>query len=90
MRVYENLFTKEDPEDVEEGRDWHENINPESLKVLKNCKLEPGLAEAKPGDRIQFERLGYFCPDSDSQPGAPVFNRAVTLKDTWAKIAKKK
>ena len=89
VRLYETLFTKEDPNDVEEGKDFTANINPNSLEVLSACKLEPTLAEAKPLDGFQFERLGYFCVDKSSKPGAPVFNRTVTLKDTWAKIEKK-
>lgn len=63
-------------------------INPNSLEVLRDCKIEPGLANVKPQDRFQFERLGYFCADDDSRSGSPVFNRAVTLRDTWAKIEK--
>jgi len=88
VRLYEHLFTKEDPSDVEEGGDWRDNINPDSLTVLTGCRIEPGLAEAKPGDRIQFERKGYFCADPDSTPGKPVFNRTVSLRDTWARIQK--
>ena len=65
-------------------------INPDSVKVLKNCKLEPSLGNAEPGTRVQFERLGYYCADTvDSKPGKPVFNRTVTLRDSWAKIEKK-
>jgi glutaminyl-tRNA synthetase len=76
---------------VEEGKDFLSNINPNSLQVLTHCKLEPMLGTAAPGDRFQFERTGYFCADvKDSKPGAPVFNRIVTLKDTWAKIEQKK
>lgn len=81
VRVYETLFTKEKPEDVEDGKDWKDSLNPESLTVLSGCKLEPSLAEAKPGDRFQFERKGYFCMDADSTDGRPVFNRTVSLKD---------
>jgi glutaminyl-tRNA synthetase len=88
VRLYNHLFTKPDPDDVPEGSDYRANLNPESLAVLKGCKLEPSLASAAPGDTFQFERLGYFCVDVDSRPGAPVFNRAVTLRDTWAKIEK--
>ncbi len=91
VRLYNNLFIKEDPNDVEEGKDFTDYINPKSLEVLKSCKLEPSLKDAKPGDRFQFERLGYFCVDTvDSTPGKPVFNRIVTLKDEWAKIQKGK
>jgi glutaminyl-tRNA synthetase len=75
---------------VPEGHDYKENLNPNSLTVVSTAQLEPSLAAAKPGDRFQFERLAYFCADSkDSKPGAPVFNRTVTLRDTWAKIEKK-
>src|SRR5271157_721402 len=89
VRLYENLFTKEDPNDVPEGQEFTANLNPGSLEVLTNAKLEPSLASAKPGDRRQFERLGYFCVDPDSKPGALVFNRTVPLRDTWAKIEKR-
>ena len=89
VRLYENLFTKEDPNDVPEGQDFTANLNPNSLEVLSNARLEPSLASAKPGDRYQFERLGYFCVDPDSKPGALVFNRTVPLRDTWAKIEKR-
>ena len=89
VRIYENLFTKEDPSDVEEGQDFTSNLNPNSLEILRGCKLEPSLADAVVGSRYQFERLGYFCVDPDSKPGKPVFNRTVALKDTWAKIEKK-
>jgi glutaminyl-tRNA synthetase len=90
VRLYENLFTKEDPNDVPEGQEFTANLNPNSLEVLTNAKLEPSLANAKAGDRFQFERLGYFCADLDSKPGTPVFNRTVPLKDTWAKIEKRR
>jgi glutaminyl-tRNA synthetase len=89
VRLYDHLFTKPDPDDVEPGKDWLANLNPKSLEVLKGCKVEPGLATAKPGDRFQFERMGYFCVDKDSRPGALVFNRTVTLRDTWAKIQRR-
>jgi glutaminyl-tRNA synthetase len=89
VRLYDNLFTKEDPNEVAEGQDFTANLNPNSLEVLMGCKVEPGLAEAKAGDRFQFERLGYFCVDPDSAPGRLVFNRTVALRDTWAKIEKK-
>ena len=89
VRLYENLFTKEDPNDVPEGQEFTANLNPDSLEVLTSAKLEPSLANAKPGDRYQFERLGYFCVDPDSKPGALVFNRTVPLRDTWAKIEKR-
>ena len=90
VRLYDHLFAQPDPSDIPEGADWLDGINPDSLKTLSGCKLEPSLAEAKSGDRFQFERLGYFCVDSvDSKPGAPVFNRTVSLRDTWAKVKKK-
>ena len=84
VRLYDRLFRVENPE----GDNWKEHVNPDSLKNLMNCKVEPGLASAKPQDRFQFERLGYFCVDKDSIAGALIFNRAVTLRDTWAKIEK--
>ncbi len=91
VRLYDYLFTKEDPDDVEEGEDFTNYINPDSLIVLKSCLLEPSLRNARPGERYQFERLGYFCVDSkDSTPERLVFNRIVTLKDEWAKIQKGK
>ena len=89
IRVYENLFTKENPSDVPEGQDFTVNLNPNSLEVIAEAKLEPSLGSAQAGDRYQFERLGYFCADLDSKPGALVFNRTVALRDTWAKIEKK-
>ena len=89
VRIYENLFTKENPGDVEEGQDFTANLNPKSLEVISAAKLEPSLANAAVASRYQFERLGYFCVDLDSKPGKPVFNRTVALKDTWAKVEKK-
>ncbi len=90
VRLYDRLFTKPDPDDVLPGQDWKANLNPNSLVVLKGCKLEPSLKDAKPRQRFQFERLGYFCADlKDCVPGKLVFNRTVTLKDTWAKIAQR-
>src|SRR5881398_455867 len=88
VRNYETLFGKEDPNQTEEGQDFTANLNPSSLEVLSQCKLEPSLADAAVGSRYQFERLGYFCVDPDSKPVKPVFNRTVALKDTWAKIEK--
>ncbi len=88
VRLYDNLFTKENPNDTEEGQDFTANLNPHSLEVLSDCKLEPSLANAAVGSRYQFERLGYFCVDPDSSPAKAVFNRTVALKDTWAKIEK--
>jgi glutaminyl-tRNA synthetase len=90
VRLYDRLFVKENPDSTEEGKNFLSNLNPNSLQVLNQCKLEPMLGSASPGERFQFERLGYFCVDiKDSIPGAPVFNRIVTLKDTWAKIEQK-
>lgn len=86
VRLYENLFTTEDPNAVAEGQDFTANLNPHSLEVLTHCKLEPSLAGAAPGSRYQFERLGYFCVDPDSSSRKLVFNRTVALKDTWSKI----
>jgi glutaminyl-tRNA synthetase len=88
VRLYDHLFTCPDPEDVPDGQDFTVNLNPDSMKVAA-CKVEPSLASAKPLDRFQFERIGYFCVDPDSRPGKLVFNRTVTLKDTWAKIQQK-
>jgi glutaminyl-tRNA synthetase len=87
-RLYDHLFTKENPDDAEEGEDFKSNLNPNSLEVLKDCRVEPNLAEARPLSRYQFERLGYFCTDPDSTDGKLIFNRTVTLRDTWAKIQK--
>ena len=89
VRLYENLFNKENPADTPEGQDFTVNLNPNSLEIIPEAKIEPSLAQAKPGDRYQFERLGYFCVDPDSTLGKPVFNRTVALKDTWAKVEKK-
>jgi glutaminyl-tRNA synthetase len=89
VRLYDHLFVKENPNDVEAGHDFTDYINPESLEILKGCRVEPALAQIKPGERCQFERLGYFCADAkDSAAQAPVFNRTATLRDTWAKILK--
>lgn len=84
VRLYDRLFKDEDPAGHKDV-DFKEFINENSLKIMKGCKLEPGLKEAEPGDRFQFQRLGYFCVDKDSRPGELVFNRTVALKDTWAK-----
>ncbi|MGA7560828.1 MAG: glutamine--tRNA ligase/YqeY domain fusion protein [Terriglobales bacterium] len=89
VRNYDKLFVKEDPNQVEEGQEFTANLNPNSLEVIANAKLEPSLANAPIEARYQFERLGYFCVDPDSKPGRPVFNRTVALKDTWAKVEKK-
>ncbi len=87
-RLYDHLFAKADPSDVEEGADFTANINPDSLEVLTDCQVEPSLAGATSGSRYQFLRLGYFCVDPDSSPERLVFNRTVSLRDTWAKIQK--
>ena len=87
-RLYGHLFSKEDPDDVTQGEDFKSNLNPNSLEILSSCRVEPSLGGAKPGDRYQFERLGYFCVDPDSSEGRLVFNRTVTLRDPWAKIQK--
>jgi glutaminyl-tRNA synthetase len=89
VRMYDKLFTKEDPNQVEEGQEFTANLNPNSLEVIPKAKLEPSLANAEIESRYQFERLGYFCVDPDSKPGRPVFNRTVALKDTWAKVERK-
>jgi glutaminyl-tRNA synthetase len=89
VRLYAHLFAKPDPDEVEEGQTFLSNLNPKSLEVLSGCKLEPSVAGSQVGKTFQFERLGYFCVDSTSAPGKLVFNRAVTLRDTWAKIEKK-
>ncbi len=91
VRLYDRLFSKQDPDEREAGKSFIDFINPDSLETLTDCKLEPELAAAAPGAIYQFERLGYFCVDSrDSAAGRPVFNRTVTLRDSWAKIAKKR
>ena len=90
VRLYDHLFTIEDPFDIPEGKDWKEYINRDSLKRLTHCKVEPSLRSARPGDKFQFLRQGYFCADlKDHSPEHPVFNRTVTLKDSWSKILQK-
>ncbi|MGA8090291.1 MAG: glutamine--tRNA ligase/YqeY domain fusion protein [Terracidiphilus sp.] len=89
IRIYERLFTKSDPQDVEEGKTFLDNLNPNSLEIIAGAKLEPSLAKAKLEDRFQFERVGYFCLDPDSTKDKLVFNRTLPLKDAWAKIEKK-
>ena len=86
VRIYDHLFTKEDPDDVPKGGVFTDNINPDSLRVLRSAKVEPNLADAKPGDRFQFLRQGYFSLDPDSTGDSMVFNRAVALRDTWARL----
>ena len=89
VRLYDHFFAKPDPDNVEDGAAFTDYLNPHSLEILTDCTVEPGLAQAAAGDRFQFERQGYFCVDTvDSSPGHPVFNRTVTLRDTWAKIQK--
>ncbi len=88
VRLYDKLFLKADPSDDKDGSNFRDHINPNSLELIDSARLEPSLAEAVPGSRYQFERLGYFCADLDSTPQKPVFNRTVTLRDTWAKVAK--
>ena len=89
VRLYDNLFTKENPDQVDKGEDFTVNLNPNSLEVLTGCKIEPSLVCAEKQSRYQFERLGYFCVDSDSTSEKPVFNRTVGLRDAWAKIQQK-
>lgn len=88
VRLYDHLFTKPDPGDVEEGEDFKTYLNPKSLETLTSCRAEPNLKGAKPGSRYQFLRQGYFCVDLDSSPDALVFNRTTSLRDTWARIEK--
>jgi glutaminyl-tRNA synthetase len=88
VRLYDHLFVNADPEDEEHGSDFKANLNPNSLEILKPCRVEPSLAGAIAGSRYQFERLGYFCVDPDAADELLVFNRTVTLRDTWAKIEK--
>jgi glutaminyl-tRNA synthetase len=89
VRLYDHLFTEANPDDVPEGKKFTDSLNPDSLKVLDNCFVEPSVANAKPLDRFQFERLGYFCVDPDSKEGKLVFNRTASLRDEWAKIKQK-
>jgi glutaminyl-tRNA synthetase len=89
VRIYDKLFTKEDPNQVEEGQEFTANLNPASLEVIPSAKLEPSLANAAAEARYQFERLGYFCVDPDTRPGKLVFNRTVALKDAWARVEKR-
>ena len=91
VRLYDHLFFREDPDDFDDpSLDWKSGLNPDSLNVVKEARLEPALAAAREGDLIQFERLGYFCVDSDSTAENLVFNRTVTLRDQWAKSQKQK
>ncbi len=87
VRLYDTLFLKADPDDESDGTDFKTHLNPDSLEILTHCRLEPGLAQARPGSRFQFERQGYFCADAvESREGRPVFNRTVPLRDSWARI----
>jgi glutaminyl-tRNA synthetase len=89
VRLYDKLFVSENPE-AAQAKDFINNINPDSLKVLSNCRVEKSLAKTKPLDRFQFERLGYFCTDKDSTAEKLIFNRTVSLRDTWARIQKQR
>jgi glutaminyl-tRNA synthetase len=86
VRLYDALFTKENPNDVEEGQEFTANLNPNSLSVLTGCKIEPGLRDAPVSAQYQFERLGYYCVDLDSTAEKLVFNKTIGLRDTWAKV----
>ena len=88
VRLYDRLFLREDPDDVSADENYLDHLNPDSLQILSDCRVEPSLAQAQPGDRFQFERLGYYCVDRDSQPQRLVLNRTVSLRDRWAKIQK--
>ena len=89
VRLYDRLFMAQDPMDFEEGGSYIEHINPDSLVVQRNAQLEPALAEATVGETVQFERRGYFCLDPDSDDTTLIFNRTITLRDTWAKLQNK-
>jgi len=89
VRLYDRLFNKPDPDNTEEGKTFLDYLNPESLSILKNCKVDPALMNAEPGERYQFERQGYFCLDLDAKPNHLIFNRTVSLRDSWAKISQK-
>ena len=90
VRLYAHLFTRENPYEIDEGGDFLDNLNPDSMTIVSNAQGEPGLAGAAPGESFQFERRGYFCADSeDFSTERPVFNRTVALRDTWAKLQKR-
>jgi len=89
VRLYDRLFSVEDPENVPEGRTFLDHLNPHSIEILPGARAEPSVAALPVGARVQFERLGYFCVDTDSSETAIVFNRTVSLRDTWARIAQK-
>ncbi len=88
VRLYEPLFTRENPNDESEGLDWRAHLNPNSLVTIVDARVEAATAGLPAGTTVQFERLGYFCADTDTTPALPVFNRTITLKDSWAKIEK--
>jgi glutaminyl-tRNA synthetase len=88
VRLYDHLFVKPDPNDVQPDGSWLDNLNADSLRIVEGF-VEPAVANLPAGSRLQFERLGYFCADADTAHGRPVFNRTVTLRDTWAKIERK-
>ncbi|MHC4330601.1 MAG: glutamine--tRNA ligase, partial [Planctomycetota bacterium] len=90
VRLYDHLFTKENPDNAAEGEDFKANLNPNSLEILSSCRVEPSLTDAEPLNRYQFERLGYFCADKNSTIEKPVFNRTATLRDPWARMQKAK
>ena len=87
IRLYDKLFTKADPSDVEDDETFHSNLNPDSLQILTTAKLEPSLLNARPEEHFQFERVGYFCVDPESTDEMKIFNRTLPLKDSWAKVA---
>jgi glutaminyl-tRNA synthetase len=89
VRLYDRLFSVENPADEKDGRDFKSHLNPNSLEAVRSCRIEPGVAGAVPGSRYQFERLGYFCVDPDSTSDSLIFNRTVTLRDAWAKIVQR-
>jgi glutaminyl-tRNA synthetase len=89
IRLYDRLFSVENPADEKDGRDFRSHLDPKSLEIVQSCRIKPSLSGAKPGNRYQFERLGYFCVDPDSKLGSLVFNRTVTLRDAWAKIVQR-
>ena len=89
IRLYDRLFTDPDPDGKKDGTTFLDYLNPNSLEIVSNAKLEPSLKDSKIGEKFQFERLGYFCVDKDSKEEKPVFNRTVTLRDTWAKVQSK-
>ena len=89
VRLYDSLFTIPNPNDTPDGKEWTEFVNRDSLNVLTGCKVEPSLSDSNVGETYQFERIGYFAKDRDSTPETPVFNRAVPLRDTWARIQRR-